>query len=167
MSSRRFLRVQLRRTARPVSRRGNSRRQRPNGLNRGLPLPLHPRRAVGRIVLDGRRFGEKTPTLPGLFQSTKCALGLGRRPPAPRGPADAIKLLLIPVAAALSRPLPDADCRVISGIRQGQAANTDLNSLGWMSGGRYGQPPEKASERAAFGGGGKLWAKTLMAKCAK
>src|SRR2546422_7049214 len=69
------------------------------------------------IILDSSRFGEQTPALSGLLQSTTCALGLGRTTARSGDGADAIKLFFVPVAAALSRPLPDAHRRVISGIR--------------------------------------------------
>src|SRR5262249_8113700 len=75
-------------------------------------------------VLDSGRFAEQTPTLPGLFQSTTCALGLGRKAARSGGSAHAIKIRCISVAATLSRPLSHAHCCMISGIRQGQVSAT-------------------------------------------
>src|SRR5438128_12508040 len=85
---------------------------------RGKTDRKHPTRILGsNVILDSRRFGEQTPHLPALFQSTTRALGLGRPAPRRRGGADPIEFFFVPMAAALSRPLPNTHCRVISGIR--------------------------------------------------
>jgi hypothetical protein len=144
----------------PVSRRGNSRRQRPNGLNRGLLLLfIHVERSVALFWTAGD-LENKLRLFQDYFNRQRVHSGLGRATASPEAPRTPLNFSSYRYSSTV-RPLPDADCRVISGIRQGQAANTDVNSLGWMSGGRYGQPAEKACERAAFGGRGKLWAQNF------
>jgi hypothetical protein len=44
------------------------------------------------IILDGSRSGEEAASLPGLFQSTTCALGLEGKLPAPEAPLTPFKL---------------------------------------------------------------------------
>ena len=52
-------------------------------------------------TLDRCRFGEQTPTLPGLFQSKACSLGLGRTATRSGAAHHATKTRFISVAATL------------------------------------------------------------------
>ena len=67
-----------------------------------------PPRILGpHVILDRGRFREQTPTLPGLFQLSTCALRCGRTAARCRGNPATIEFFFVQMAAALSRSLPD------------------------------------------------------------